>query len=351
MIDPAKMQALMGQIMQDLGGAASVATVRMGDALGLYKALHAKGPMNSVELAAAAGTNERYTREWLAQQAASNYLAYDSATRKFALSPEQASVFGDENSPTYMMGGFDVMAAMIENQAKVQHAFKHGGGVAWGDQAGCLFCATARFFWPGYRDNLVRNWLPALDGMIERLKRGAKVADVGCGYGWSTVLMAEAFPNSHFTGYDFHPGSVERARDHAASHKVSANTSFEVAAAKSFAGRDFDLVACFDCLHDMGDPAGAAAHIHAALKPDGIWMIVEPHAGDRLEDNLTPMGRLAYAGSTMVCIPTSLAQEVGLALGAQAGEARLREVITAGGFKQVRRAVDNDFNMILEARP
>jgi 2-polyprenyl-3-methyl-5-hydroxy-6-metoxy-1,4-benzoquinol methylase len=351
MVDEAKLHQFVGQMLSDLGGAASVALVRMGDALRLYKTLHAQGPMTVGELAAAAGVNERYLREWASHQAASNYLSYDAATQKFALPEEQAMVFAVDDSPVNMLGAFDAIVAFLGNQEKVQPAFKNGGGVAWGDQTSCLFCATARFFRPGYHNNLVANWLPALDGVVDKLRRGAKVADVGCGHGWSTVLMAKAFPNSEFIGFDFHPSSIEHAQAHAREHHVSANTRFEVAIAKEYPGRDFDLVTFFDCLHDMGDPAGAAAHVRQSLKPDGSWMIVEPMAGDRLEDNLNPIGRLFYGASTLVCVPTSLAQEVGAALGAQAGEAKLREVITAGGFRNVRRATETPFNMILEARP
>jgi SAM-dependent methyltransferase len=260
-------------------------------------------------------------------------------------------VFANEDSPVYLMGGFDVMAAMLDNQPKVQAAFKSGSGVAWGEQAGCMFCAVARFFRPGYHNHLVKEWLPALDGVVAKLERGARVADVGCGHGWSTVLMAKAFPKSEFVGYDFHPGSIEEAQAHAGMHGVSANTRFEVGLAKDYPGTDFDLVTCFDCLHDMGDPAGAAAHIRKSLKPDGTWMIVEPMAGDSLEQNLNPVGRLYYAGSTMICLPTSLSQEVGAGLGAQAGEAELTRFITSGGFSRVRRAAETPFNMILEARP
>lgn len=351
MVDDGKLMQLVGQMVGDLGGAASVAMVRMGDQLGLYRALHSKGPMTPAELATAVGANERYLREWLSHQTASNYLTHDPATGRFALSAEQAMIFGMEESPVYMMGGFDLMAAMLDNQPKVEAAFRTGGGVAWGDQAGCMFCAVARFFRPGYHNHLVDAWLPALDGAVEKLRAGAQVADIGCGHGWSTVMMAKAFPQSHFTGYDFHAGSIEAARVHAAEHGVSENTRFEIGTAKAFAATDLDLVTCFDCLHDMGDPTGAARHIRQALKPDGTWMIVEPMAGDSLEANCNPVGRLFYAASTMICVPTSLAQEVGLALGAQAGEARLREVITAGGFGSVRRATETPFNMILEARP
>jgi len=334
-----------------ISGAASVALVQIGDQLGFYKALHEKGPMTVAELATAAGVNQRYLREWLSHQAASHYLAYDPATQKFTLPPEQAMVFAVEDSPVYLHGAFEMMSALVDNQELVKPAFKTGEGVAWSDQAGCMFCAVGRFFRPGYQNNLVSAWLPALDGVVAKLERGAKVADVGCGHGWSTVFMAKAFPNSEFVGYDFHPSSIEDAKKHAAEHGASGNARFEVGTAKDYAGSDFDLVTFFDCLHDMGDPAGAAAHVRQSLKSDGTWMIVEPMAGDRLEDNINPVGRLYYAGSTMICVPTSLAQEVGAALGAQAGEAKLREVITAGGFGSVRRAAETPFNMVLEARP
>lgn len=350
-LDEAKLNAFIGQMLTDLGGASSIAMVRMGDALGFYKDLHTKGPMTSAELAKSANVDERYLREWLSNQAASNYLSYDAGSSKFSLPAEQAMIFANEESPVYMMGGFDLMAALLDNQPKVQAAFKSGEGVAWGDQAGCMFCAVARFFRPGYLNHLVGTWLPALGGVIDKLKRGAKVADVGCGHGWSTVLMAKAFPASQFIGYDFHAGSIENARAHAESHGVSANAQFEIGLAKDYPGKDFDLVTCFDCLHDMGDPAGAAAHIRQSLKSDGTWMIVEPMAGDTLQQNMNPVGRLYYAASTMICLPTSRSQEVGAALGAQAGEARLREVIQKGGFSKVRRATETPFNMILEARP
>jgi len=349
--DADKLSAFIGQLLADLGGAASVPLVRMGDALGLYKILHRKGPMTTGELAEAAKVDVRYLREWLAHQAASSYLAYDPASEKFSLPPEQAMVFANEGSPAHLLGGFDLMSAMLDNQAKVQAAFKSGEGVAWGDQASCLFCAVARFFRPGYHNHLVATWLPALDGVRGKLERGAKVADVGCGHGWSTVLMAKAFPNSQFIGFDFHPDSITAARSHAERHGVIGNVRFEVGLAKDYPGSDFDLVTCFDCLHDMGDPAGAAAHIHQSLKPDGTWMVVEPMAGDTLQQNLNPVSRLYYAASTMICVPTSRSQEVGAALGAQAGEAKLRHIMTSAGFKTVRRAAETPFNMILEARP
>lgn len=350
-IDEGKLNAFIGQMLSDLGGASSIAMVRLGDTLGLYRAIQANGPMTSMELAKAAKVDERYLREWLSHQAASNYLSYDPVTAKFAMPPEQAMVFAHEESPVYMMGGFDLMAAMLDNQPKIEAAFKSGAGVAWGDQGGCMFCAVARFFRPGYHNNLVSSWLPALDGVVKKLEAGARVADVGCGHGWSTVLMAKAFPKSQFFGFDFHPDSIRDATAHASEHGVTDNAHFAVGLAKDYPGKDFDLVTCFDCLHDMGDPAGAAAHIRQSLKPDGTWMIVEPMAGDALQQNLNPVGRLFYAGSTMICLPTSRSQEVGAALGAQAGEAKLRETIQRGGFSKVRRATETPFNMILEARP
>jgi 2-polyprenyl-3-methyl-5-hydroxy-6-metoxy-1,4-benzoquinol methylase len=351
MVDEAKLNEFIGQMLGDLGGALSVSMVRMGDRLGLYKALHAHGAMTSAELASKADVAERYAREWLSHQAASGYLSYDSKSGRFTLPAEQAMVFAEPDSPVYMQGGFDVAMAMMQNQALVEPAFRTGKGVGWGDQSQCLFCAVGRFFRPGYHNNLVASWLPALDGMMARLQRGAMVADVGCGHGFSTVVMAKAFPNSTFVGYDFHPKSVAQAREHAKQHGVTANTRFEVALASEFPGRDLDLVTCFDCLHDMGDPVGAARHVRQTLKPDGRWMIVEPIAGDRLEDNLNPVSRLYYAGSTLICIPTSLDQPVGAALGAQAGFARLSSVIREGGFREVRKATETPFNMILEAQP
>ncbi len=349
-MDPTKLQAFMGQILADLGGAFTIGLVRIGHALGLYRLLQERGPMSSLELASAAGLAERYIREWCAANAAANYIAYDSTSGRFSLPPEQAMVFANPDSPVYMQGAFDAAAAYIENQPKVQAAFKHGGGVAWGDQAGCLFCAVAAFFRPGYLANLVQHWLPSLDGVVEKMSRGAKVADVGCGHGHSTLLMAGEFPNSQFVGFDFHEPSIEAARAHAKDHALP-NIRFDVSAAKAFADNDYDLITCFDCLHDMGDPAGVARHVRQALKPDGTWMVVEPFAHDELEKNLNPVGRLFFAASTMVCVPTSLAQEVGAALGAQAGERRLREVIVdEGGFGRLRRTMETPFNMILEAR-
>jgi SAM-dependent methyltransferase len=350
-VDETKLNQFIGQMLGDLGGALSVPLVRIGDRLGLYKALHANGPMTSSELAREANIAERYAREWLSHQAASGYVAFDATTDTFTLPPEQAMVFAEPDSPVYLQGGFDLAATMMENQALLEPAFRSGEGVGWGEQSQCLFCAAGRFFRPGYHNSLVNSWLPALDGVAARLEQGAAVADVGCGHGFSTVIMAKAFPNSTFTGYDFHPKSVEQARVHAEQHGVTANTRFEVALASEFPARDLDLVTFFDCLHDMGDPVGAARHVRQALKPDGRWMIVEPAAGDRLEDNLNPVSRLYYAASTMICVPTSLDQPVGAALGAQAGLKKLSAVISEGGFSSVRKATETPFNIILEARP
>lgn len=351
MVDETKLNEFIGQILTDLGGALSVSLVRIGDRLGLYKALQAGGPMTPDELASKTQVVERYTREWLCHQAASGYLSYDAASGRFALPPEQAMVFADDTSPVYMQGGFDLAAVMMENQPLVETAFRTGKGVGWGSQSQCLFCAAGRFFRPGYHNNLVASWLPALDGVIDKLERGAAVADVGCGHGFSTVIMAKAFPNSTFVGYDFHPESVAQARVHAEQHGVTGNIRFEVGLASDFPDRNLDLVTFFDCLHDMGDPVGAARHVRQALKSDGNWMVVEPAAGDRIEDNLNAVGRLYYAGSTMICVPTSLDQPVGLALGAQAGFAKLSRVINEAGFTHVRKATETPFNMILEARP
>jgi SAM-dependent methyltransferase len=349
MVDEVKLNELLGRMVGDLGAAATVALVRLGDSLGLYKAL-AKGPLTPAGMAAATGIAERYAREWLSAQAAADYVAYDRATGSFSLPPEQAMVFADEDSPAFLMGGFDTIAALMENQSKVQAAFKTGSGVQWGDQAGCMFCAVARFFRPGYRTNLVDQWLPALDGVTAKLAAGGTVADVGCGHGLSTVMMAQAFPKSQFIGFDFHEGSITEARQHAKEHGVT-NARFEVAKAKEFPGSGYDLVTFFDCLHDMGDPVGVAAHVKSTLRSAGTWMIVEPFAGDRIADNLNPIGRLFYSASTQICVPASLSREVGLALGTQAGETRLREVILSGGFSRVRRATATPFNLVLEARP
>lgn len=350
-LDETKLHALVGKMLGDLGGAFSVPTVRLGLRLGLFRALHENGPMTAAELASAAGAlAERYVREWALAQAANGYIDFDGASRRFSLSPEQAMVFVTKDSPVYLEGAFDLVAAMIEGEPKVERSFRTGSGVRWGDSAGCLFCATGAFFRPGYVNDIVQNWLPALSGVEEKLKTGAKVADVGCGVGFSTLLMAEAYPRSRFVGYDFHEPSVEEARRHAKAHGLGDRVKFIATSAKDIGEADFDLVTSFDCLHDMGDPRGCARHMRQILKGDGTWMIVEPIAGDRPEDNMNPVGRLYYNASTMICVPTSLDQEIRESLGAQAGEAKLTEVIRAGGFTRVRRATAGPFNMVLEAR-
>jgi SAM-dependent methyltransferase len=350
-LDQDKLHEFVAKMLGDLGGAMGVATVRIGVRLGLFDALHSGGSATAGELAArAGGLAERYVREWALAQAANGYVDYDAATDRFSLAPHQAMVFAIPDSPVNMTAAFDVAAVMIEAEPKVEAAFRAGGGVRWGDSAGCLFCATGAFFRPGYVNNIVQNWLPALDGMIDRLGSGARVADVGCGVGFSTLLMAQAFPQSRFVGFDFHEPSVVEARRHAKEHGLADRVRFEVAKAKEIAERDFDLVTTFDCLHDMGDPAGCAKHMRAILKKNGAWMIVEPMAGDSPQENLNPVGRLYYNASTMICVPTSLDQEVGAALGAQAGEGRLSQVLREGGFTDVRRVTEGAFNMVLQAR-
>ncbi|WP_029355456.1 methyltransferase domain-containing protein [Bosea sp. 117] len=348
-VNQERLDRFLGAMVADMGAAMSAALVVVGDRLGLYKAL-AKGPATSAELAERTGTAERYIREWLSAQAAAGYVAYRPEDKRFALEPEQALVFADEDSPAFLAGFGDIVEAVFHDEPKVTAAFKSGHGVGWHERDRCLFCGTERFFRTSYKHHLVQEWLPALDGVVEKLERGAKVADVGCGHGISTLLMAQAFPASTFHGFDYHEGSILEARKRAEAAGVAGNTRFETASAKAFPGEGYDLICCFDCLHDMGDPAGAARHIYEALAPDGTWMIVEPFAGDRLEDNLNPIGRVYYGASTMICTPASLSQEVGLALGAQAGPARLSETIKAGGFTRVRIAAETPFNLILEAR-
>lgn len=337
-------------MLADLGGAYSVPTVRLGMRLGLFDAL-AQAPATAAELAErAGGLHQRYVREWALAQAASGYVDYDPASESFSLSPEQAMVFAVPDSPVYLPGAFELVAAMIEAEPKVEQCFRHGTGVCWGDDSGCLFCATGAFFRPGYVNNIVQAWIPALHGIEQRLQVGATVADVGCGVGFSTLLMAQAYPNSRFVGYDFHEPSIDDARRHAQDHGLADNVRFEVAAAKDIAEQGFDLVTMYDCLHDMGDPRGCAAHMRNILKPGGTWMIVEPIAGDSPAQNMNPVGRLYYNASTMICVPTSLDQEVGEGLGAQAGEARLSQIAREAGFASVRRATEGPFNMVLEAR-
>jgi len=348
--DPDRLNAFLGRMVGDLGGVATGALVLLGDRLGLFKAMQSGDKVTPAELASRTGTHERYVREWLAAQAAAGYVEYDAAADRFFLNPEQATVFADENSPAFMAGAFEAFSALWLDEPKVAEAFRTGKGLAWHDHSACLFRGVERFFRPGYNANLISSWLPALEGVVAKLERGARVADVGCGHGASTIIMARTFPNSQFIGFDYHAASIERARKAAGEAEVAANTLFEVAQAKTYSGT-YDLVAFFDCLHDMGDPVGAAAHVRETLAPDGTWMIVEPFAHDSLTGNLNPVGRVYYAASTMICTPASLAQEVGLGLGAQAGELKLRQVVTAGGFTRFRRAAETSFNLVLEARP
>jgi 2-polyprenyl-3-methyl-5-hydroxy-6-metoxy-1,4-benzoquinol methylase len=349
-LDEMKLQQFVGKMVGDLGAIINGALVVTGDRLGLYKALAQGGAMTAAELAQATDTNERYVQEWLSGQAASGYVEYDSEAGRFYLNPEQEMVFANDDSPFLMTGGFYSASAAFKDEPLLTEAFRTGDGIPWGDHDGCLFCGTAKFFRPGYQAHLVNEWLPALDGVVEKLERGAKVADVGCGYGISTQMMAEAFPNSTFIGYDYHEGSIQQARESAAEAGLT-NVHFELATAKDYPGNDYDLVCFFDSLHDMGDPEGAAAHVKQSLKSDGTWMMVEPFAHDCLEDNLNPVGRVYYGFSTAICTPGAMSQEIGLALGAQAGQTKLGEVVAAGGFKRFRRAAETPFNLILEARP
>ncbi len=349
-IDEAKLNAFMGRFVGDLGAVMHAATIVVGDQLGLYKRL-ADGPADAETLARLTETDPRYLREWLSAQAASGYVEYDPASRRFSLSEEQAMALAQEGSPAFIPGAFQVAIAQFKAIPKMMQAMRTGLGLGWHEHDVSLFHGTERFFRPGYAANLVSQWIPTLEGVDARLKAGATVADVGCGHGASTVIMAQAYPASKFFGFDYHAPSIEHARNAAKKAGVQDRVTFEVAKAKDYPGKAYDLVTVFDCLHDMGDPVGAAAHVRASLKPDGTWLIVEPFAHDKLEDNLNPVGRVYYSASTFICTPASRSQEVGACLGAQAGEARLRDVVTKGGFKRFRRATETPFNLVLEARP
>lgn len=349
--DMGKLEAFQGKMIGDMGAAVSAALVLIGDKLGLYKTLTEIGPATPAELAQASGAAERYVREWLAAQAAAGYVEYDRINGRFSMSPEQSMVFADEGGPAFMAGGFELLAAMFRDEPKVTEVFKTGKGLGWHEHDSCLFRGTERFFRPGYNANLTSAWIPALDGVEARLEKGARVADVGCGHGASTVLMAKAYPKSRFYGFDYHAPSIERARQAAKEAGVEDRVEFQVASAKDFDGGAYDMVAIFDALHDMGDPVGAARHIRESLAPDGAWLLVEPFAHDDLADNLNPIGRLFYSASTMICTPASLSQEVGLGLGAQAGEARLRKVAEDAGFSRFKRATETPFNMVFDVRP
>jgi SAM-dependent methyltransferase len=350
-IDEAKLEAFMGQAVTDMGAIISAPLFVIGEKLGLYKAMAHAGPLSSEEVAERSGAAERYVREWLRNQAAGGYVTYDPDSNRYTLPDEHALALADEDSPFYILGVYDSIASLYADEDQLLEAFRSGRGMGWHEHDHRLFRGTERFFRPGYRGHLVSEWIPALDGVQAKLERGAKVADIGCGHGASTIIMAEAFPNSQFAGFDYHEASIERAEEAAEQAGVGDRISFEVAAAKDYPGSGYDLVSVFDCLHDMGDPVGAASHVRETLEDDGTWMIVEPFANDRVEENLNPVGRIFYGASTVICTPASLAQEVGLALGAQAGQARLTEVLNEGGFTRVRRATETPFNLILEARP
>jgi SAM-dependent methyltransferase len=350
-IDEAKLEQFIGSVVGDLGATMNTALIRIGDKLGLYRAMAGAGPLTAQELAESTDTSERYVREWLAAQAAGGYVAYDPDTERYELPPEQAMALADEESPFFMLGGFQMASAIMADEPKLTEAFQSGDGFGWHEHDHRLFEGTERFFRPGYRGNLVDAWLPALEGVDEKLRNGATVADVGCGHGASTIIMAKAYPESEFVGFDYHEGSIEAARGAAEKAGVADRVSFEVAGAKDYPGAGYDLVTFFDCLHDMGDPVGALSHVLSSLEADGSVMIVEPFAGDRVEDNLNPVGRVYYCASTMLCTPGSLDQEVGLALGAQAGEARLGSVAHEAGFTRFRKATETPFNLVLEARP
>jgi SAM-dependent methyltransferase len=348
-INEAKLNEFLGKAVGDLGAAISSTLMLVGDRLGLYKEL-AKGPLAPAELARHTSTNERYVREWLNNQAAGGYVQYDAGSGEYSLSEEQKLCLADPNGPVDMPGAYNIVEATFHALERTIENFKTGKGMEWGEHHPCLFHGTERFFRAGYNANLLTSWLPALDGAVDKLKRGAKVADIGCGHGASTVLMAKAYPKSTFVGYDYHADSIRVARERASAAGVT-NAQFEVADALSYPGRDFDLIAFFDCLHDMGDPGGAARHARAALKPDGTVMLVEPFAADTPQGNHNPVGRVMYGASAQICVPVSLARK-GPALGAQAGEAQLRKVVVdQGGFRSFRRATETPFNLVLEARP
>lgn len=347
--DQAKFEQLQGKVMTDVGGAVGLLMAYLGDQTGIYAALETNGPCSHEALAKSAGVDARYLREWLSANAAAGYVDYDESNDTFSLSPEQAAIFSHDGEPTCMQGFFQAVVAQYATHDTAVDVLRSGAGRPWSEHHPCCFCGTDRFFRPGYVANLLESWIPALDGVEDKLNAGAKIADIGCGLGSSTLLLAESFPNSTVYGFDFHAPSIETAREKARAAGIN-NVHFEAVAAKEFPGSDYDFACIFDALHDMGDPVGAARHVRKALKPSGTFMTVEPMAGDKLTDNLHVLGGIFYGFSTMVCVPTSRAQEVGLALGAQAGQQRLTEVLNEAGFSQVRRATETHTNMVLEAR-
>ncbi len=349
-IDENRLNELLGRAINDVGATSLATLVMVGDELGLYRGLAAGGAQTSTELARRTLTHERYIREWLNAHAASGFIEYHADSGRYELSAEQAMMFADEESPAFVVGGFQIALSAGRIIDRLLKAFRTGEGIGWHEHDFGVFHGCARFFRPGYIGNLVQKWIPSLDGVTARLESGIRVADVGCGFGYSTILMAQAFPNSRFVGFDYHEDSIKAARQRARTAGVSDRCSFEVGGAKDFAGEAYDFITVFDALHDMGDPAGASRHIQSKLAPGGTWMIVEPYAGDRVEENLNPIGRAYYAGSTLMCTPCSLSQEVGLALGAQAGEARVRAVVMGAGFSHFRRAMQSPVNLVFEAR-
>jgi SAM-dependent methyltransferase len=350
-VDGDKLMQFVFRAVDEVGATLNTALVVMGDRLGLYRALAGAGPLSPADLAQRTGTAERYVREWLNAQAAGGYVEYEPDSGRYWLPPEQAVALTDPDSPAYLPGFFQIALGSVLDSPKIVEAAATGAGFGWHEHVQDVFEGCERFFRPGYNANLISGWLPTLDGAVAKLERGALVADVGCGHGASTILMAQAFPNSTFVGSDYHEGSIETARRHAQEAGVADRVRFETAPAAGYGGSGYDLVTMFDCLHDMGDPVGAARHVRGTLKPDGTWMIVEPHAGDRVEENLNPVGRAYYGFSTLLCTPASLSQEVGLALGAQAGEARIGDVVGAAGFTRFRRVAETPFNLVFEARP
>jgi len=350
-LDAEKLERFVFRAVEEVGATLNTALVVMGDRLGLYRALAGAGPLTPAELAERTGTSERYVREWLNAQAAGGYVDYEPGSCRYTLPPEQALALTDADSPAYLPGFFQIALGSVVDSPRIVEAARSGDGVGWHEHVHDVHEGCERFFRPGYNANLIESWLPALAGVADKLASGAVVADVGCGHGASTILMAQAYPNSSFVGFDYHGASVAVARKRAREAGVSKRVRFVQAPAAAYAGDGYDLVTMFDCLHDMGDPVGAARHVRSTLAADGTWMIVEPAAGDRVEDNLNPIGRAYYGFSTFLCTPASLSQEVGLALGAQAGEARIRDVAVAGGFTRFRRAAQTPFNLVFEARP
>ena len=348
-INEDKMNQFLGKVVGDFGASLSSSLAYIGQKLGLYNALATNGPLTPAELAEKTNTTERYVREWLVNQAAGGYVEYDPATERYTLSPEQAVALTDEQSPFFVGGGFFVVKAMGQAVERIESHFREGGGMLWGEHHPDLFIGVEKFFRPGYTAHLVSSWIPALEGVEEKMKAGAKVADIGCGHGASTIIMAKAYPNSEFWGFDNHEASIEYARRAAEEAGVSDRVHFEVASAQTVPDQQFDLVAFFDCLHDMGDPAGAARRAAEVLKEDGTALIVEPMAGDNVQDNFNPIGRTFAGASTLCCTANSLALD-GPALGAVASEDRLKEVVLSGGFKQFRRATETPFNRVFEAR-